>query len=174
MGPLALGPWLEGAGRQCGGMSIEETIRSLIAEFRAVGDWETRYKMILARARKLAPMPEALKTESNQVRGCASMVWIHASCSDGVVTYTADSDALLVRGLVALILEVYSGHPASEILRSPPTFIEELGLKVNLSPNRANGLTAMVRQIMIYALAFNAQAGGPAAGAGGRAPPAAP
>ena len=138
-------------------MSIQETIARLVADFTAVADWESRYKLIIARARQLPAMPEELKTEANQVRGCASMVWIHATCEEGVVRYAADSDALLVKGLVAIILEVYSGHPPAEILRSPPTFIEQLGLKVNLSPNRANGLTAMVRQVMIYALAFSAK-----------------
>jgi cysteine desulfuration protein SufE len=147
-------------------MSIAEIIARLVAEFSAVGDWEARYKMIIERARRLPPMPAELKIDANQVRGCSSMVWIHATFADGLVTYLADSDAILVRGLVALLLEVYSGHPPDEILRSPPTFIEELGLNVKLTPNRANGVTAMMRQIMIYALAFTARrGGGPAPGA---------
>ncbi len=149
-------------------MNIAEIMAGLVAEFSAVGGWEERYKMIIERARRLPPMPGELKVEANQVRGCSSTVWIHASCADGLVTYLADSDAVLVRGLVALLLEVYSGHPPEEILRSPPAFIEELGLNVKLSPNRANGVTAMVRQIMIYALAFTAKrGGGPAAAPGG-------
>jgi cysteine desulfuration protein SufE len=141
-------------------MSIQEIMATLVAEFSAVSDWEARYKMIIERARRLPPMPSELKVDANQVRGCSSMVWIHASFADGLVSYLADSDAVLVRGLVALLLEVYSGHPPDEILRSPPSFIEELGLNVKLSPNRANGVTAMMRQIMIYALAFTARRAG--------------
>ncbi len=148
-------------------MGIQERIAGLIAEFAAMGGWEARYKLIIERARRLAPMPDALKTDANKVRGCSSTVWIHASCADNLVIYLADSDAVLVRGLVALLIEVYSGSPPEEILRSPPTFIEGLGLNVNLSPNRANGVTAMVRQIMIYALAFTAKRGGGAPAGGG-------
>ncbi len=139
-------------------MSILQKMARLVEEFQAVADWETRYKMIIERAKRLAPMPDALKTEANKVRGCSSTVWIHADFDGTSVTFLGDSDAVLVRGLVALLLEVYSGHPPDEILRSPPAFIEELGLNVNLSPNRANGVTAMVRQLMIYAMAFKAQA----------------
>lgn len=139
-------------------MSILQKMARLVAEFQAVPDWESRYKLIIDRAKRLAPMPDELKTDANTVRGCSSTVWMHAAFDGRVVTFLADSDAVLVRGLVALLVEVYSGHPPEEILASPPSFIEELGLNVNLSPNRANGVTAMVRQIMIYAMAFKAQA----------------
>jgi cysteine desulfuration protein SufE len=139
--------------------SILQKMARLVEEFQALPDWESRYKLIIAKAKNLPPMPEALKGDENKVRGCSSTVWIHASVSDGNVVYLADSDAVLVRGLVAILLEVYSGHPPREILAAPPEFIEEMGLNVNLSPNRANGVTAMVRQIMIYAAAFQAKAG---------------
>jgi cysteine desulfuration protein SufE len=139
-------------------MSILTDMARLVDEFQALPDWESRYKRIIALAKELQPMPEHLKTDANQVRGCSSTVWLHAELKDGNVVFLADSDAVLVRGLVALLLKVYSGHPASEILKAPPDFIEELGLNVNLSPNRANGLTAMVKQIMIYAAAFTAKA----------------
>jgi cysteine desulfuration protein SufE len=102
-------------------------------------------------------MAEEHKTEANKVRGCSSTVWLHASCDGTTVTFQADSDAVLVRGLVALLLEVYSGRTPREILGAPPDFIEEMGLNVNLSPNRANGLTAMVRQIMDFAAVFASQ-----------------
>ena len=102
-------------------------------------------------------MADELKNDSNKVRGCSSTVWLHGSLSDGKVVFQADSDAVLVRGLVALLLAVYNNHTPNEILQAPPDFIEELGLNVNLSPNRANGLTAMVKQIMIYSAAFQQQ-----------------
>ncbi len=138
-------------------MSILQDMARLVDEFQALPDWESRYKRIIALAKELKPMSEELKSDDNKVRGCASTVWLHAEQQNGNVVYLADSDAVLVRGLVALLVKVYSGHPANEILASPPDFIEELGLNVNLSPNRANGLTAMVKQIMIYAAAFTAK-----------------
>jgi cysteine desulfuration protein SufE len=140
-------------------MSILTDMARLVDEFQELPDWESRYKRIIALAKELQPMPEELKTDTNKVRGCSSTVWLHAEQRDGNVVFLADSDAVLVRGLVALLLKVYSGHPAREILAAPPDFIEELGLNVNLSPNRANGLTAMVKQIMIYAAAFQAKGG---------------
>lgn len=129
----------------------------LVDEFTALPDWESRYTRIIARAKQLAPMDEALKTDANKVRGCSSSVWLHATCDNGTVEFKADSDAVLVRGLVALLIEVYNHRTPQEILSAPPEFIEEMGLNVNLSPNRANGLTAMVRQVMAYAAAFAAQ-----------------
>ena len=138
-------------------MSILTDMARLVDEFQELPDWESRYKRIIALAKELQPMPEELKTDANKVRGCSSTVWLHADVKDGNVVFLADSDAVLVRGLVALLVKVYSGHPAKEILAAPPDFIEELGLNVNLSPNRANGLTAMVKQIMIYAAAFKAK-----------------
>lgn len=130
---------------------------ALVAEFSALGGWEERYQRIIALARSLPPLPEEHRIDANKVRGCSSTVWLHATESGGLVTYHADSDAVLVRGLVALLLSVYSGQPPAEILAAPPTFIQELGLNQNLSPNRANGLSAMAKQIMVYALAYQAK-----------------
>jgi cysteine desulfuration protein SufE len=134
----------------------------LVAEFEALPDWEARYKRIIDYARTLAPLPDEHRIDENKVRGCSSTVWLHASYDAGRITFLADSDAVLVRGLIALLLRVYSGHTPDEILAAPPEFIEELGLNAHLSPNRANGLSAMVKQIKTYALAFRAraQAGG--------------
>ena len=127
-----------------------------MAEFEAIPDWEARYKRIIDDAKTLAPLPEEHRIQANQVSGCSSTVWLQAAYADGVVTYLADSDAVLVRGLIALLLRVYSGHTPEEIIAAPPEFIEELGLNAHLSPNRANGLSAMVKQIKAYALAFRA------------------
>jgi cysteine desulfuration protein SufE len=139
-------------------MSILQKQARLVAEFQALPDMEERYKRIIARGRTLRPMDEALKTEDNKVRGCASSVWLHAHVDQGTVRYAADSDALITKGLIALVLEVYDGESPGDILRAPPAFIEELGLNVILTPNRANGLTAMVRQVKNYALAFHTRA----------------
>jgi cysteine desulfuration protein SufE len=140
-------------------MSILHEQARMVDEFQAIPDWEERYKRIIAMARELAPMPDAYKTDENKVRGCSSTVWLHADYDGSRITYLADSDAVLVRGLVALLLHVYSGHTPDEILGAPPEFIEEMGLNAHLSPNRANGLTAMVKQIRLYALAFKAKGG---------------
>lgn len=133
-------------------MSLNDTINAIVAEFDGLPEWEDRYKRIIALAKTLPAMPEALKTDDKKVRGCSSTVWLHADRRGDRVDYQADSDAVLVRGLVALLIRVYSGARAEEILATPPSFIERLGLNANLSPNRANGLTAMVTQIRRLAL----------------------
>ncbi len=135
-------------------MSIAEKQAALVAEFGRLPDWESRYKLIIQKAKALPAMPEIHKVEKNQVRGCASTVWLHAGVRDGKVIYLADSDAILVRGLVAILVQIYCCEAPGDILAHDPTFIEELGLNANLSPNRANGVTAMVKQIRNYALAF--------------------
>lgn len=135
---------------------ILQTQARLVAEFEALPQWEDRYRRIIAYARTLTPLADAERIPANQVRGCSSTVWLAARLEQGRVEYHADSDAVLVRGLIALLLQVYSGHTPQEILDAPPAFIEELGLNAHLSPNRANGLSAMVRQIQAYALAFRA------------------
>jgi len=130
-----------------------EAMAAIIAEFDALPEWEDRYKRIIALAKTLPAMPETLKTDEKKVRGCSSTVWLHADRRGDRVEYQADSDAVLVRGLVALLVRVYSGARAEEILATSPTFIERLGLNAaNLSPNRANGLSAMVTQIRRLAL----------------------
>jgi cysteine desulfuration protein SufE len=134
-------------------VSLNDKIDRIVADFAALPEWEDRYKRIIALAKTLPPMPETLKTEERKVRGCSSTVWLHADRRGDRVEYLADSDAVLVRGLVALLVQVYSGERAEEILATPPTFIERIGLNAaNLSPNRASGLTAMVTQIRRLAL----------------------
>jgi cysteine desulfuration protein SufE len=133
-------------------MSIAEKQQALVAEFQRIPEWEDRYKRIIDLARNLPAMPNALKTDDKKVRGCSSTVWLHSERKDDRVEYLADSDAVLVRGLVAILMQVYSGEKAEDILATPPTFIEQLGLNTNLSPNRANGLVSMVNQIKKLAL----------------------
>jgi cysteine desulfuration protein SufE len=143
-------------------MGILDDMAALVDEFNAYPEWEARYRRIIALGRALPAMDEALKTEENRVRGCASTVWLHAAAVPDAaggaprIAFQADSDAILVRGLVALLLQVYNHRTAREILGAPPDFLEDLGLNVNLSQNRANGLTAMASRIREYAQSFQA------------------
>ena len=100
------------------------------------------------------PLPEEYKTDNNLIEGCQSRVWLHAEVADGKVIFRAESDALIVKGIVALLIKVYSGHTPDEILSSEPYFVEAIGLKEHLSPTRSNGLVAMIKQMRLYALAF--------------------
>ena len=138
-------------------MSILQTQARLVAEYQALPTWEERYQKIIALGRALPSLAEEFRTEANKVRGCSSTVWLHATNDGERIIFHADSDAAIPKGLAALLVQVYSGHSAQEILGAPPEFIEELGLNQNLSPNRANGLTAMVKQLMAYAVALSAR-----------------
>ncbi|TVR08022.1 MAG: SufE family protein [Planctomycetota bacterium] len=138
--------------------SILNTQMQIVAEFEELESWEDRYKRIIQIGRELPSLPPEDQQDEHKVRGCSSTVWLLASLKDGRVHYRADSDAVIVRGLVALLLRVYNGHSPQEILAAEPAFIEELGLNTHLSSNRANGLSAMVKQIKTYALAYTKNA----------------
>ncbi|MCC6464262.1 MAG: SufE family protein [Planctomycetes bacterium] len=140
-------------------MNITERQQAIIAEFAALSEWEDRYRRIIEYGRDLPAMDPAHKTDKNQVKGCQSVVWLHAELKDGAVVYSGDSDAMIVRGLIALLLKVYSGATPADVLATPPDFINATGLASHLSQTRANGLAAMVKQIRLYALAFQALAG---------------
>lgn len=128
----------------------------LINQFSKMTDWEDRYKKIIELGKTLSPMPEELKTEQNKVKGCQSQVWLHASInSENKVVFVADSDAVLVKGLVALLVDVYSNSTPQEILSTPPEFLKQLGFEGNLSPSRANGLNSMLKQIQLIATAYS-------------------
>ncbi len=136
---------------------VVERQSQLGREFGALGDWEARYKKLIDLGKHLPEMPESLKTETFKVKGCQSQVWLHAAISpDGRMQLQADSDALIVKGLVAVLLQVYSGAHAGEVLRAPTTFLKDFGFESGLSPSRANGLYAMLKQILYYATAFEA------------------
>ncbi len=128
-------------------LSILDKQLALVAEFEALTDWEARYTRVIAMAKALPALPEALKTDERKVRGCSSQVWLVHELRDGLLHLQADSDAVLVRGLVALLVRVYSGHSPREILGAPPDFLEDMGLNAHLSPNRANGLASMAARI---------------------------
>lgn len=134
---------------------IADRQNKIINEFQGLKDWEERYKKIIEMGKQLPEMPAELKTEENQVKGCQSQVWLHAQLTpQGEMVLQGDSDAMIVKGLVALLLHVYSGANPNEILQTPPEFLRALGFEGNLSPSRANGLHSMLKQIRLYATAF--------------------
>ncbi len=134
---------------------VADRQNQIIREFQGLKDWEERYKKIIDMGKQLPEMPPELKTAENQVKGCQSQVWLHAQLSSqGEVVLQGDSDAMIVKGLVALLLRVYSGANPNEILQTPPEFLRALGFEGNLSPSRANGLHSMLKQIRLYATAF--------------------
>lgn len=130
----------------------------IVEEFSQLPGWEERYRRIIDLGKELKPLSEEFKTEDLKVKGCQSQVWIHAELnSKNQVVFTADSDALIVKGLIALLLKVYSEQTPEFILKTQPDFISELELGSHLSPSRANGLFAMIKQIKFYALAFQSK-----------------
>lgn len=136
---------------------INQRIEQLKADFNRFTEWEGRYKHLIDLGKKMPAMPEALKTEENKVKGCQSQVWLHAELVGDKVHFCADSDASIVKGIVALLVSVYSDSTPDEILATKPTFLEDIGLREHLSMSRANGLTSMVKQISFYAMAFKAK-----------------
>ena len=136
---------------------ITKRIDALVKDFTQFKDWEDRYRHLIDLGKKLPAMNEAEKTESNKVKGCQSQVWLSAKLENGKIFFEADSDASIVKGIVALLVEVYSGSTPDEILMTKPTFLEDLGLREHLSMSRANGLNSMMKQISFYAMAFKAK-----------------
>ena len=135
-------------------MTINEIQDEIIDEFSGFDDWMDKYQLLIDLGNKQAPLDERYKVESNLIDGCQSRVWLQADYADGIITFTAESDALIVKGIVALLIRVLSGHTPQEILDADLYFIEQIGLKEHLSPTRSNGLLAMVKQMRMYALAF--------------------
>lgn len=137
-------------------MSLGERQKSITAEFSKLTDWEERYKKIVSMGKAMPDLPENLKTEESKVKGCQSQVWFHASLDQqNRMQLQGDSDALLVKGLVALLIQVYNNSTPAEVLSNPPHFLKDLGFETHLSPSRANGLHSMVKQIQHFALAFS-------------------
>ena len=134
--------------------TINELQDDIIEEFSEFDDWMDKYQLLIDLGNSLEPLPEEYKTESNLIDGCQSRVWLQADYVDGKVELTAESDALIVKGIIALLIRVLSGQTPEDILDSELYFIDEIGLKDHLSPTRSNGLLAMVKQIRMYALAF--------------------
>lgn len=132
--------------------SIEEIQAEIVEDFSFLPQWEEKYQYLIELGQQMSPLPEAYRTEENIVRGCQSTVWLHRECQDGKVLLQTDSDALIVKGLAALLMKVYSGQSAEEILQVDLTFFEATGLSKHLSSQRANGLMAMIEQIKAFAV----------------------
>ncbi len=138
-------------------MSIEELQQEVIEEFQDYDDWMDRYQMLIDLGNEQEPLPEKYKTESNLIDGCQSRVWLQADLTpEGTIHFQAESDALIVKGIVALLIRVLSDHTPDEILSADLHFIEDIGLREHLSPTRSNGLLAMLKQMKLYAMAFKA------------------
>lgn len=133
---------------------IQEIQQKIIGEFEALNDWTERYKHIIKQGRNLEPLDEEYKVEENLVRGCQSQVWLHTRLEDGKVIFEADSDAAITKGLVALMVQFYSGQDPDTIISTPPSFIKKIGMEQHLSPTRSNGLASMIKQMKIYAMAY--------------------
>ena len=136
-------------------MTIIEIQDEIIAEFSDFDDWMDRYQMLIDMGSEQEALEEKYKTEQNLIDGCQSRVWLQADLIDGMVHFRAESDALIVKGIVALLVHVLSGHTPQEILDADLYFIDRIGLHEHLSPTRSNGLSAMLKQMKVYALAFS-------------------
>lgn len=137
-------------------MTINELQDEVIEEFSAFDDWMDKYQMLIDLGNEQEPLADEYKTEQNLIDGCQSRVWLQCDKeADGTLTFTAESDALIVKGIISLLIRVLTGHTAQEILDADLYFIEQIGLKEHLSPTRSNGLLAMVKRIKAYALAYS-------------------
>jgi len=138
-------------------MSIKEIQEEIIEEFNMFDDWMERYEYLIDLGKNLPPIEKQYQTEDNLIKGCQSKVWLHAHLEGGKVIFTAASDAILTKGIIALLLRVFSNKSPQEILDAEISFIDKIGLKEHLSPTRANGLVSMIKQIKFYALAFKSK-----------------
>lgn len=136
-------------------MTINELQDSIIEEFELFDDWLGRYELLCDYGKQLPPMPEEEKNDSNKIDGCQSSVWFTCRVEEGKLIFSGDSDAILVKGIVALLLHVLSGHTPQEILDANLYFIDRIGLQEHLSPTRSNGVVAMLKQLKLYALAYS-------------------
>jgi cysteine desulfuration protein SufE len=137
--------------------TIKEIQDEIIAEFCDFDDWLDRYQLLIDLGSEQEPLPVECKTDNNLIEGCQSRVWLQADYINGKVHFRAESDAMIVKGIVSLLIKVYSGRTPDEILDNEPYFVEAIGLKEHLSPTRSNGLVAMIKQMKLYALAFKAK-----------------
>ncbi len=138
-------------------MTIQEIQEEIVDEFSMFDDWMQRYEYIIELGKSLPLIDEQYKTEDNIIKGCQSKVWVHAEQKGDKVVFTADSDAILTKGIIAILIRTFSNQTPKQILDANTNFIDEIGLKEHLSPTRANGLVSMIKQIKMYALAFQAK-----------------
>ena len=138
-------------------MTINEIQDEIIEEFSAFDDWMDKYALLIELGNSLAPLDDKYKTESNLIEGCQSRVWLQADYSDGLIYFQGESDAVIVKGIVSLLIKIISGHTPDEILNADLYFVDKIGLKEHLSPTRSNGLVAMLKQMRLYAMAFKSR-----------------
>lgn len=139
-------------------MTINEIQDEIIEEFTDIDDWMDRYAYIIDMGNALLPMPEEFKTPQYLIEGCQSRAWLHADLTpDGLIHFTADSDAIIVKGIISMLLKVLNDHTPAEIADADLYFIDKIGLAENLSPTRSNGLAALVKQMKLYAIAYKAK-----------------
>ncbi|MDY0280350.1 MAG: SufE family protein [Salinivirgaceae bacterium] len=134
--------------------NIEEIQQNIVAEFSDLDDWMDKYTLLIDLGKELKPLDEELRIKQNLIDGCQSRVWVHANYEDGKIFFQGDSDAILTKGLISLIIRAYNGQSPDDILNNQPNFINEIGLAEHLSPTRSNGLNSMIKQIKLYAMGF--------------------
>ena len=138
-------------------MSIQEIQEEIIEEFAMFEDWMQRYEYMIDLGKSLPLIAPEFKTDDNIIKGCQSKVWVHAALEDNKLNFTADSDAIITKGIIAILIRVFSAQHPKDILSANTDFIDQIGLKEHLSPTRANGLVSMIKQIKMYAVAFQTQ-----------------
>ncbi|MGC1631685.1 MAG: SufE family protein [Gelidibacter sp.] len=138
-------------------MTIKAIQEELIDEFSMFEDWEERYQYMIDLGKSLPLIDEQFKTPENIIKGCQSRVWVHAEMENGKVVFTADSDAIITKGIIAILIRVFSNQSPSDIIEANTDFIDDIGLKEHLSPTRANGLVSMIKQLKMYAIAYQTQ-----------------
>ena len=138
-------------------MTIQDIQEEIIDEFSIFEDWEERYQYMIDLGKTLPLIEDQFKTDEYIIKGCQSKVWIHAEMKDGKVLFTADSDAIITKGIIAILIRVFSNQSPQDIINANMDFIDEIGLKEHLSPTRANGLVSMIKQIKMYAIAYQTQ-----------------
>ena len=136
-------------------MTIENLQENLIEDFSFFDDWTQKYEYMIELSKTLDKMDDNLKNDENLIKGCQSKVWLNADFKDGKINFIADSEAIITKGIIAILLMVFNNKSPGEIIKSDVSFIEKIGLKEHLSPNRANGLYSMIKQIKFYAIAYN-------------------
>lgn len=138
-------------------MSIKEIQEEIIDEFSMFDDWVQRYEYMIELGKSLPLIEEQYKTDDNIIKGCQSRVWVHAELDEGKLIFTADSDAIITKGIIAILIRTFSGQKPSDIIEADTQFIDQIGLKEHLSPTRANGLVSMIKQLKLYAIAYQTQ-----------------
>ena len=139
-------------------MSIQEIQQEIIEEFEMFDDWMQRYEYMIELGKSLPLIDDKYKTDEYIIKGCQSKVWVHADFNEGNIEFTADSDAIITKGIIAILIRSFSNQPPQAILDADTSFIDKIGLKEHLSPTRANGLVSMIKQIKLYAVAYQAKA----------------